>query len=299
LDVRDKAGRVRVDRECYSLGCWKGQTEETLGVGRGCITKIVWILAANNGDPFERVRDPRRLVALAAIRHRRQVRRIGFDQQAIARHHPNEIVVSPLLEGHDSAERHVPTASDREFGQRLRSRVAVQHSNDSGAVRVSDDRARVVLRIAGVNHHRSPRLPGELNLRLEGRALRRARRVVVVVVETAFPHRDRTTLEKAAKAGYVSVGAEGRGVVGMNARRREDEARVLRGVVCRLPGGIERLTDANDRGRARVPGAGDYRVAVAGERFVREVGVAVDEACRAPVLRGHLRSIQRRTGAAT
>jgi hypothetical protein len=29
------------------------------------------------------------------------------------------------------------------------------------------------------------------------------------------------------------------------------------------------------------------------------VGVAVDEDCRVPVWRGHLRSIQRRTGAAT
>ena len=39
----------------------------------------------------------------------------------------------------------------------------------------------------------------------------------------------------------------------------------------------ERLSDANDRDRARIAGAGDYRVAVAGERRVREVGVAVDE----------------------
>ena len=39
----------------------------------------------------------------------------------------------------------------------------------------------------------------------------------------------------------------------------------------------QRLSDANDGRRARIAGAGDYRVAVAGEGRVREVGVAVDE----------------------
>ena len=61
----------------------------------------------------------------------------------------------------------------------------------------------------------------------------------------------------------------------------------------------QRLTDADDRLRARGAGARDYGVAVAGERRVREVGVAVDEDVRAPVFRGHLRSIQSSIGAAT
>ena len=34
----------------------------------------------------QRLRDPRRLVALAAMRHRRQKRRVGFDEQPIGRH---------------------------------------------------------------------------------------------------------------------------------------------------------------------------------------------------------------------
>ena len=42
----------------------------------------------------------------------------------------------------------------------------------------------------------------------------------------------------------------------------------------------------------------DYLVAVAGERRVGEVRVAVDEVWNAVVLRGHLRSIQRSTGLA-
>ena len=85
----------------------------------------------------------------------------------------------------------------------------------------------------------------------------------------------------------------------MNSGSSEHEPRICGGALggggCRR----ERFADTDDRGRARIAGATDYRVAVAGERRVREVGVTVDEAWRAPVLRGHLRSIQRSTGAAT
>ena len=85
----------------------------------------------------------------------------------------------------------------------------------------------------------------------------------------------------------------------MDSRRREYKARVLRRVFSRERRCHQRLPDADDRRRARVAGAGDYLAAVAGERRVCEVGMAVDEGGRVPVLRGHLRSIQRSTGAAT
>jgi len=85
----------------------------------------------------------------------------------------------------------------------------------------------------------------------------------------------------------------------MNSGGGKHEPRVVR----RIPGSDrrrgERFADADDRLRARIAGARYYRVAVAGERRVREVGVAVDEDWRAVVWRGHLRSIQRSTGAAT
>jgi hypothetical protein len=79
----------------------------------------------------------------------------------------------------------------------------------------------------------------------------------------------------------------------------EDETRVFRGARCCCSTSRNGFTDANYCDRARIAGAGNYLVAVAGERRVREVGVAVDEDRRASVLRGHLRSIQRRTGDAT
>jgi hypothetical protein len=288
-----------VNRECYSLSLWKGQTEKALCVGRGRPAKLVWIVAANGRDLSESVCDPRRLVPFPAVGHRREVGRIGLDQKAIARHHSNQIVVSPLLERHDTAERHVPTGGDRDFRQGLRTGVAVQDSDNSSAARLANRGSRILLRVACVDDNRALRLVSERNLRRERGALRIARRGVVVVVETALTHSDRASLEKATELWNVTLRVEGCGVVGVNARGRENEARVFLSVLSRQFGGVHGLADADDRGRARIAGAGDYRVAVTGERCVREVGVAVDEACRAPVLRGHLRSIQRRTGAAT
>jgi len=74
-------------------------------------------------------------------------------------------------------------------------------------------------------------------------------------------------------AGHFECGC----VMGMDSGGRKHES----WIVCRVLGRDrrcgERFPDADDRPRARIAGARDYRVAVAGERRVREVGVAVDE----------------------
>jgi len=80
---------------------------------------------------------------------------------------------------------------------------------------------------------------------------------------------------------------------------------VASGQLCRCARGAEWVvgsaagSNADDGTRARIAGALDYLVAVAVERRIGEVRVAVDEVWNAVVLRGHLRSIQRRTGLAT
>lgn len=64
-------------------------------------------------------------------------------------------------------------------------------------------------------------------------------------------------------------------------------------IVCTAAG-----SDADYRAGAGMARPLNYLVAVAGERRVGEVRVAVDEVWNADVLRGHLRSIQSRTGLA-
>ena len=63
----------------------------------------------------------------------------------------------------------------------------------------------------------------------------------------------------------------------MDAGRRKHKPRVISRAGGGDRRGIDRFTDAHDRQGARLAGAGDYLAAVAGERRVREVGVAVDE----------------------
>ena len=122
-----------------------------------------------------------------------------------------------------------------------------------------------------------------------------------MIIESALPYCDCRIRKQRAQLRDVPSGVETSGVVRMDSGGREYEIRIVaRALRCYRCGG-KRLPNADYRDRARIAGARDYRVAVAGERRVREVGVAVDEDGRAPppALRGHLRSIQSSTGAAT
>jgi hypothetical protein len=153
----------------------------------------------------------------------------------------------------------------------------MQHASNTGFSCLSDQRPRVVFRLARVNDDRLAGLASKSYLGGERRALRLSRRIVVVVVEAALPHRYRRSVEQVAKAWNMPPLVECCRVVRMDSRSRENESRILGCVLGRERRSVERLPDADDSRRARVAGAGDYRVAVAGERRVREVGVAVDE----------------------
>jgi len=288
-----------VKRECYTLGGVKGQTKETSGVRSGSVCKLARIVATGGGDFLERVDDPCGLVPLPAVRHRRQVGRVRLDEQSVPWHQSKKIVVAPFLEGHDAAEGDEPARIDRELRQRVRARVAMQYAHHPGGSSFPDERACVVLGVAGVDDDSAAFFPCERELSREGGALRLTRGIVVVVVETALANSNGAISEILAEPGKVALRIKRSGIVRMDARCPEHESRMDRGVFRSGGRRFERFADANDGCRARRAGAGDYRVAVAGERRVREVGVTVDEDWRAPVLRGHLRSIQRSTGAAT
>ena len=175
----------------------------------------------------------------------------------------------------------------------------MQHADYLRAARLRDESTRVVLGVARMDNERLPHFCRQRDLSGEYGALGSARRIVVVIIETALAYGDSRPAQEGAELGNVTRSVETGRVVGMDSSGGENESAVFRGALRGDGRGRQRLTDADDGDRARLAGAGDYLVAVAGERRVREVGVAVDEDTRAPVLRGHLRSIQRSTGAAT
>jgi hypothetical protein len=155
--------------------------------------------------------------------------------------------------------------------------VAVHHAEDADALRVPDERPSIVLRVSRVNDNRLLHLGCQRDLSSKCGALGFARRIVVVIVEAALTDGDGTASQELTKSGNVALLIEFGRIMGMDTGGREHQTRILRRAFSRESRHLERLTDANDGRRARVAGAGDYRVAVAGEGRVREVGVAVDE----------------------
>jgi len=175
----------------------------------------------------------------------------------------------------------------------------VHDTDDAKGLRVADERPSIILGVPRMDDNGLLQLGRQRDLSAERGALRFSRRIVVVVVEAALTDRDGAASQELPKPGNVALLIESGRIMGMDTGGREHKARILRRAFSRESRHVGRLSDANDGRRARIAGAGDYRVAVAVERRVREVGVAVDEVWRAPVWRGHLRSIQRSTGAAT
>ncbi len=126
-----------------------------------------------------------------------------------------------------------------------------------------------------------------------------------MVIESALANRDRALRHECSQFGNRSCGIEPRRIMRMNSGRMRDVAAVIARQRCRIARGSENISRSAARSDADYcagPGdAGplDYLVAVAGERRVGEVRVAVDEVWNAAVLRGHLRSIHNNTGLAT
>ena len=234
------------------------------------------------------------------MRDRCEVRCVGLDEDAIVWNGAYHVVAGPVLEGHDAAEGYVPTGVERCSRECEAAGVAVKNAAHSFPSRLANHCIGIVVRVARVDHYRQVEPLRELELQRECAALKIARRVVVVVVEAALSDGNRTRLQKLLQCGDVVARIERRGVVRVDSGGERDEARMR----CRDPGRVTCLldgcTDADDSFSARVAGARDYRVPVAAEGLIREVGVAVVEPFHAGAVtvRGYLRSIQSNTGPA-
>lgn len=180
----------------------------------------------------------------------------------------------------------------------------MQYAPHSGLTCFAHHRLRVRFSISRVYNNRTLQLGRQHQLLGECAALLEPRRIIVVIIEPAFANRDGTCFHQRQELRDMRCRIESRRIVRMHARGMKDVpgvraserrcvARSGQNIVCTAAG-----SDADYRAGARLACPLDYLVAVAGERRVGEVRVAVDEVWNADVLRGHLRSIQSRTGLA-
>lgn len=187
----------------------------------------------------------------------------------------------------------------------MRPGIAVHHSHDTRLARFGQHRARIIFRVTSVNDHRAIRLTRHHELLGESPALLDARRVVVVVVEPALAYRYRARLDVLSQVRDVAHRIESARVVGMNSGGVPDESGIPRREDPRRASGAEDIpgaaagADADDRFGSAFARALDYVAAVAVERLVGEVRVAVDEPFDIPVFLGHFLSIHSSVGPAT
>ena len=160
---------------------------------------------------------------------------------------------------------------------------------------VRQDRSGVVFCVPRMDYDWQLELLCQCDLRQEGVALRSAGGVVVVIIQAAFSHPDRSFRSVLADQVEVTLADETASVVRMNSGGMPDEPPVGRGHFPRCASGAEDIpgaaagADADDRFGPAVSRPLDYIAAVAVERFVGEVRVAVDERCVTEVFFGHLR----------
>ena len=144
----------RRERECYSRWRVKGQTKQAPCVRGRQPAEPVSIRLANGCKFVDRVRHPHWLISFPPEWDRRQIRRVGFNEQAIVRNEAKEIIVRPFLEGDDAAECDVPAGVDGEFGKGARAGVTVENARSTGRARLADHGAGVILGVSRVNDER-------------------------------------------------------------------------------------------------------------------------------------------------
>ncbi len=124
--------------------------------------------------------------------HRRQVRGVGLDQEAVERHRAHGLAQRlGLLEGHDARERDEKAEIQGFLREVRRAGETMKNAGDSAFLDgAAENFCSIILGFAGVDDQRQPGLPGGIDMRLEPLALGRSFRIVVMVVETALADRD-------------------------------------------------------------------------------------------------------------
>jgi hypothetical protein len=180
----------------------------------------------------------------------------------------------------------------------------MQNPNDTARTCFGDHRSCIVLGVACMHYHWLPCLTRESKLLGKCPSLLETRGVVIVIVEPALPYRYSSSLEQHAKLVDMTGRIESARVVWMNSRREKNKSTILLGDGSGCASGAEDIpgaasgADADYCRGSVVTCSFDYRAAVAVERRVGEVRVAVDVPREIPIFLGHFLSIQRSVGPA-
>lgn len=166
------------------------------------------------------------------MRDRREIRGVGLDQNAIVWDRADHVVAIPVLESDNSAEGHIPASVQRRARELGTTGEAVKHSEYSFDPGLANHRSGVVVGVACMHNHGAHESFGELELQGEGAALEVSRRVIVVVIESAFADRHRAGIEESLEFSDVRARVERCRVVRMDSGCECDEARMR----CRNPG---------------------------------------------------------------
>lgn len=188
--------------------------------------------------------DPRRLVPLSAIGRGRKIRRIRFCENAIFGDESNELIVRPLPESDDAGKGDVPACLQRSLSEGVRPCVAVEHSLDPRCSSLDHHRTGVILRVARVHDDRLRHLSRERELLGERTPLLDARRVVVVIIETAFTDCNCAIANEFPQRLDVATRIVATRIVRVNAGRAPDKSRIPGGDARRSASGAEDIPGA-------------------------------------------------------
>src|SRR5579884_2175045 len=263
----------------------RGEPEEAPGVGRRRLGHGRERLAAHGGHGLGDHAHERGLVAPAAVRHGREVRRIGLDEEALGGHEAHRRAQRlGVLERHDA--RHRDGEAQVEVAARVGGVAGEAVDDAAHGVRAlgAQQLRRLGVRLADVDDEGPAVRAGERHVAGESRALCRARRAVIVVVEAGLADGDDAGCGEPAREGGEGVVVGGVGVVGVHADGRDD--RDLPVAAGERHGGRVALdrargADADERRYPRGGRPGEHGGAVRVEGGLRHVAVRVDE-------RGHV-----------
>jgi hypothetical protein len=113
------------------------------------------------------------LVALPAMRNRREIGAVGLDEQAVQRHEGRHLLeLGGARKGHDSGQRQVVSGvQDAPGGGRVAGEAVEDHRDVPGLL-LRENRERVVLGLARVDDDRQAALPRQRDLGAEHGVLR-------------------------------------------------------------------------------------------------------------------------------